>query len=63
MTLSPAVLSSVVVLILVLVELLVIKELTASGRQSEGLRVPVQTQERLPKGRRYLYRPDRWTGR
>jgi hypothetical protein len=57
MTGSLTAILSVIILALVLVELLVIRELTSNGRQSARLRVPVQIQERLPKGRRFLCHP------
>lgn len=61
MNLAPATILIAVILALVLVELLVIRERTSNGRQSERLRVPVQSQERLPKGRRFFDSAARWT--
>ena len=61
MTVPPTSFFIAIILALVLMELLVIKEQTSNGRQSKRLRVPVQIQERLPKGRRFLGRSEQKT--
>jgi hypothetical protein len=61
---SAIIISNLIIIVLVLVKLLVVKELTANGRRTRKLRIPVQTRQASQTGgffdRRDHYRRPRY---